>query len=446
MRMGGPTTCPARVTLAAWLLLASAAAWAGEPQGLHRALEQLSRAGKFSGAVVIRDARGTRFSHAYGFADPFEGRRFTADTPVDGASLAKTVTAAGILTLVAQRKIALDDPVRRHVPEYPYPATTLRNLLAHSGGLPDYAAFEPLEGKTTSAMLLELSRRQVAPAFEPGSDFAYCNLCYDTLALVIERVAGEPYQSFVNATLFRPAGLRSSQVRPRRLADWTGRAIGYRHNARGALERFDSWEGEAFYGGGNIAFTAADLARWGAYWWSPGLAATRQAAVRPAVIAGRTSGLTWGNWYCANRGRRCHYLGHHEGFHHMVYWDADRRIAIAMVTNNALDPRLQQSLQRALVAFAEGRPRKARSEIRAVLPDGAARPGHYRLSDGEDLTLTRGSRGSLAFKRRGLTYTAFPAGGPVHYVPGLDVCLASDSGGRLHWSSLYEELVGTPAD
>src|SRR5262245_56986373 len=75
-----------RLAVAAVLLVASVAADALDTTALHGALERLAREGKFSGAVVIRDADGVRFAQGYGFADPFSERRFTPDTPVDSAS------------------------------------------------------------------------------------------------------------------------------------------------------------------------------------------------------------------------------------------------------------------------------------------------------------------------------------------------------------------------
>jgi hypothetical protein len=186
------------------------------------------------------------------------------------------------------------------------------------------------------------------------------------------------------------------------------------------------------------------LAEWGAQWWRPPLVSVRAEAIAPALIAGKPSGLTWGNWYCAPRGRRCHYLGHHEGFHHMLYWDADRRTSVAMVSNNSLAPGLQQRLQRALVAFAEGRGAPARAELGAPLPDRTAVPGSYRFPARETVVVTAEGPSGMTIERRGITYPAYPTGTGIRYVPGLDAYLAGGSGGRLRLLSHYEDLEGAP--
>ena len=113
---------------------------------MPQALERLARDGELSGAVVIRGSDGVRFAGGYGPADPFTDRRFTPETPVDSASLAKPVTAAAVLMLARNGRVDLDAPVRRYLPSYPHEQATVRQLLAHSAGLPVEQMLEPLAG------------------------------------------------------------------------------------------------------------------------------------------------------------------------------------------------------------------------------------------------------------------------------------------------------------
>lgn len=429
--MGARTGLPSLLLLAA-STVASSAAVAREPAGLHQALDKLTREGKFSGAVVLRGPHGVRFARGYGWADPFERRAFTPDTPADSGSLAKPITSAAVLLLVRDGTIELDAPVQRYLPEYPHRAATVRHLLSHSAGLDLKESSEGLANKSNAALLAA----SAAPLFPPGSAFTYCNLCSITLALLIERMAGMHYLEFVKGRLALPPDV---SLRPQRLADWKGRAIGYRRSADGKIERFDSWEGELLYGAANFSISAAQLAKWGSEWGQSRLQTIRQAATTPARIGRNEAGLTLGNWYCAKGGRRCHYLGHHEGFHHMLYWDADRRISIAMLSNNALDPGLQQRLQRALVAFAQAKPEEARRELAAPLADMQVPMGRFELGRGEVVeVVARGERRSV--RRRGVDYPAYLFGTGISYVPGLDLYLAGAPNGRLLWLTLYEDL------
>ena len=426
-----------RLALAFIALTLSVPAGASEPPGLHPALARLTAEGKFSGAVVVRHARGTVFSRGYGPADPFTGRPFTPGTPVDSGSLAKPVTAAAVLLLARDGLLDLDAPVRRYLPEYPHSATRVRHLLAQSAGLSVDESESAIVGKSNEALLAAAGLRPAL--FEPGTAFTYCNLCTVTLAILIERISGSHYLDFARRRVGLPGGVT---IRPNRLADWTGRGIGYRRTAGGQFEPADSYDDERFYGAANLSISASQLASWGTQWWRPPLASIRPVASSPAVIAGKPSGLTWGNWYCAPRGRRCHYLGHHEGFHHMLYWDADRRISVAMVSNNTLAPALHHRLQRSLVRFAEGKGAAATRELAAPLADRAPVAGRYRFATGETVVVAAKGPSGMTVERRGVEYPAYPAGTGIRYVPGLDVYLARARGGRLRMLSLYEDLEG----
>lgn len=415
------------------LLVIGVAAEAGAQAGLHAILTGLADDGRFSGAVVIRDDKGIRFARGYGLADPFIGRAFTPETPVGSASLAKPVTAAAILILARDGKLELDAPVQRYLPEFPYALVTVRHLLAHSAGLPTEELLAPITGKTNRDFVVEMGARRLPTQFPAGSAFTYCNLCYSTLALLIERLSGRDYLDFVQSRVGLPT---SVTLRPARLADWANRAIGYGRAEDGRVVPADSYENELFFGTTNFSISATDLSKWGSEWWGAKLTAIRPLATTTATVSGNPSGLSWGNWYCAPSGMRCHYLGHHEGFHHMLYWNGDRKIAVAMVTNNSMAPSMHQSLQRALVAFAEDSDPSGLEPELALLD---AEPGRYRIRPGEELELRAdGQRRSIV--RRGISYPAYPVGGGIRYVPGLDAYFSGDTGACLRLVTLYEDL------
>lgn len=302
-------------------------------------------ANEFSGAVVLmRDGR-TVYARGFGLANREAGLAFTADTPSDGGSLAKTFTAAGLAWLAHEGRVEPDAPVVRVLPGYPHAATTLHQLVAHSNGLPPYYEFFdphfPADAaRTTAAMLEVVARVEPAPRFAPGTRFEYSNLGYDAAALVIERVSGRSYEAFVRERFFAPLGLSSSFARPARLADWPGvRTRGYRYRD-GRWQDFDAFDGEAFLGASNLMFSAADLARWGdAHAAGRVLPAAVAAAARPPpLIDGRSSPIDGLSWVCSDDGRRCHYTGSVQAFHAFVHWDRERRETVAFVSNGALPP------------------------------------------------------------------------------------------------------------
>jgi len=403
---------------------------------LDAALRRLAEEGSFSGAVVIRSSEGVAFARGYGFADPFTGRPFDPATPVDSASLAKPITAASVLLLVRSGLIDLDAAVARYLPEFPYPGVTVRQLLTHSAGLPNDGDLEPLASQNNADLLATMRSRGLSLRFPPGTGFNYCNTCYTTLALLIERVTRRGYLEVLQDSVALPTTVT---IRPRSLQEWQGRAIGFRRSTNGTLERADSYEGEAFYGSSNLSISALALAEWGSRWWTE-LAPVRIDATLLPRVGGGMSGLALGNWYCTRGGRRCHYLGHHEGFHHLLYWDVDRRLSVAMVTNNSLAPDLQQRLQRALVAFATGRPETASRELQRRLAGRQAIDGTYRTTGGERVTISAVPGGPfLRLIRRSVAYTVYPVGHGIGYAPGLDLYVTANERGRLQMLSLYED-------
>ena len=395
----------------------------------------LVAANEFSGAIVMMRGGAAVHARGFGIANHAAGIAFTPETPADGGSVAKTFTAAGIWWLADEGLVALDTAVRRYVPEYPHEQTTVRQLLSHSNGLPpDYGFFDAHFGtddvRATTEMLRIVAKELPQPSFTPGTRFEYSNLGYDAAALVIERVTGRSYATFVQERFFSRLDLRSSFARPARLAEWDGvRTIGYRWRD-GAWDLHDSFDGEAFLGASNLYFSAADLARWGS--------ANARGVALPADVfeAGQTqlrvSGLplelTGLSWYCDQRKVRCTYGGHNAGFHVFVYWDRELDGSVAFVSNSTLPAWKIVGLQRDLVHAWEGRPAVADTgaaflDVLDVDPSEIA--GRYVATGAPVLTVTAvQGRGIMMRLDSGVEYDAYPAARDVLYVPGLDLYLA----------------------
>lgn len=416
----------------------------------------LVAAHEFSGAIVLMRRGQTVYRRGFGMANHAAGVAFTPDTPSDGGSVAKTFTAAGVWWLAQERRIELDAPVTRYVPEYPDAQTTVRHLIAHSTGLsPDYGVFfDPFfakdEVRTTTALLRVVAEHASNPSFLPGSRFEYSNLGFDVAALVIERVTGQSYEAFVKDRFFGPLGMKSSLARPARLADWPGvRTMGYRRHD-GAWTEYDVFDMEAFLGASNLYFSAADLARWGsANAMGTALpAAVVDAGQKRVAIGGGHSGITGLSWYCDDARDHCHYPGVLNAFYSVVYWDRAREESVAFVSNSTLPPWKTIGLQRALVGALEARPPEADTTTAFERFDRATRSavaGSYRTQELGVIMIGAGSDGLLFRVGAGLDYGMFPVSKDVFYVPGLDYWVAF-SGGHpppaIHIKSMAHNVVG----
>lgn len=403
-----------------------------------------------SGAIVLSRDGATVAEAAWGVADHRTGTPFTLDTPADGGSLAKTLTAAALQWLVVEGAVDLDAPVTRYLPAYPHAGVTVAQLLSHSNGLPAYYEFfkpyfAPDEVWTTDALLAVVRRVAPTPAFTPGTRFEYSNLGYDAAARVIEVVTGRSYEQVLRERFLDRLGMRTTFARPARFADWPGpRTLGHRW-ADSAYETVDVWDNEGFLGASNLYFSARDLARWANAWAQDSavpVAVGERGRVRPR-IAGEPSAINGLSWYCDAADERCQYTGVYNAFHSLVYWDRTRRESAVLVTNSSVPAIVWVALQRALVELLRG---DALTEIpvsSAAAADAPLPTGRFR--DGVDRVTTLRADGDRLYVREGcgLEYQGFPVGGGVVYVPGTDDFYSAPP--PLRRRSMFRDELLTPA-
>ena len=398
----------------------------------------LHRRGMFDGAVVVGDTRGVLWQKGFGYANAERQVPFAPDTPADGASLAKTFTAALLVTLAGEGRVDLDASAQRLLPELPYPAITLRHLLSHSSGIPvlDYDYFDrflsPDRVRTTEVLLGVIAEQKPPLAFEPGSAFEYSSFGYDLAALAAARAAGKPFSELLRERVFVPLGIRSAFVRPGRLSEFPGlRTLGYRH-VDSKLEVNDVFDLEAFHGGSNIYISASDLHRWNASFFS-------KPALAFALINGQPSGLTLNNWYRDDT--RFWYSGHLAGFHSEVFRDMRLQRSIVFMSNNTLDAWLQKAIVPAVNAILDGRdPGPLVRPPTDVLAkeQRASLVGAWRLPEGERLAIDISDRGTR-ITRHGVSYRMVQVDPRTFYVPGLDFMVGFVKDTMVLWSNLGEQ-------
>lgn len=415
----------------------------------------LVAANEFSGAVVLMRSGEVVYQRGFGMANRAAGVAFTPETPSDGGSLAKTFTAAGIAWLAQAGRVDLDAPVTRYVPEYPHAATTVRQLVSHTNGLPPYYEFfdnhfKSEQVRTTAAMLAIVAREAPAPSFPPGSRFEYSNFAFDVAALLIERVTGEDFVAFVNAQFFARLDMTGSFARPGRFADWRGvRTMGYQWQD-GGWKIVDVYDMEAFLGASNFYFPAIDLARWAAAYAAgnalpPDVAA---AGARRPVIAGQSSGINSLSWYCDEPDTRCYYTGSLNAFHGFVYWDRKRNEAVVFVSNSSLPPWSTVTLERALVSALAGDTMRAEAPVAFETfrkDTRSAVAGTYAVEGLGTVTISHSANALRWRVGTGLEFDVFQVSGDVFYVPGPDYWLAFSGGARpstLHLRSVFKDARG----
>lgn len=211
--------------------------------GVEALLRKQAAADRFSGAALIAKSGQTVFSNAYGLADRERGIANTIETRFRIGSMNKMFTAVATLQLVDAGKLALDDPVGKHLRGYPNrdvaSKVTVRHLLTHTGGTgdifgPEYDANRLQLREHADYVKLYGSR---APNFEPGTQFQYSNYGFVLLGAIIEAVSGESYYDYVRDHVFGPAGMTSTDSLPESV-EVPNRSVGYMRPFFGAR----SWQ------------------------------------------------------------------------------------------------------------------------------------------------------------------------------------------------------------
>ncbi|HMJ71222.1 MAG TPA: serine hydrolase domain-containing protein [Cyclobacteriaceae bacterium] len=230
----------------------------------------------FSGVLLVADSGKTIYHKAFGY------RNFDTKEPIDTASVfelasvSKQFTSMVIMMLKEEGKLGYDDPLEKYLPIIPYKNITIRHLLTHTSGLPDYqAVMDQHWDKTKVAGNAECIEYLVkyAPAklFEPGEKYEYSNTGYMLLASVAEKASGIEFISFARARIFAPVEMTTTDIRTQdEKSALRGMAWGHIWvNEKNAYVRADSmiqfnygiWLGNR-KGPGRISSTSSDMLKW----------------------------------------------------------------------------------------------------------------------------------------------------------------------------------------
>ena len=185
---------------------------------LDKWLSSLYSQGKFQGVVLLATDGEVIFSKGYGFADYQEKEQLTQHSSFNLASVSKQFTAAGIILLKQQGKLSYSDQMKKLIPELSfYNDVTIRHLLNHTSGIPDYLSlannYIPENETVTTEKLIKVYS-EITPGFKfkPGDKFQYSNINYVLLAEIIERITGKSYADYLRKNIFQSLGMNHTKV------------------------------------------------------------------------------------------------------------------------------------------------------------------------------------------------------------------------------------------
>jgi CubicO group peptidase (beta-lactamase class C family)/microsomal dipeptidase-like Zn-dependent dipeptidase len=316
--------------------------------------------------LVLRDGKPA-LQRAYGLAD-LEAR--TPVSPVTNyrlASVTKQFTAAAILLLAEDGKLALDDPIRKWLPELPDATrpVTLRHLLSHTGGLIDYedlVADAPQARNSDDAPqvhdsdVLALLAKQNRVYFAAGSNYRYSNSGYSLLSLVVAKASGQRFADFLRQRIFEKLGMHNTLAFEQGISTVPQRAFGYSAE-RGAWTRTDQSSTSAVLGDGGIYSSTGDLAKWDAALYDERLLSrqSRELAFAPATHTDNPS-IDYGfGWRIT--GETLWHSGETRGFRNVIIRYPERKLTVIVLTNRN-DPEPYATAQTIARLYLPGAPRQ----------------------------------------------------------------------------------------
>jgi len=352
--------------------------------------------------IVVKDGQ-VLLRKAYGLANVELNVPLRPDSVMAIASLSKQFTAAAILKLVEQRKMALDDDITRFLPSYPTHGAriTVEHLLTHTSGISGLSETSDLRATTASdGKVIDLAAdwvRDLPADAAPGERWAYSNWGYNLLATIVEQVSGKSYADFLDEQIFGPLGMTHTFYTDRRRVIPL-RAVGYDTSGDTVMNVLPS-RSRAYHpsGAGGLLSTVDDLATWNDA-LSRGRVLSRASLDRMFTPYRLNDGTSTGYGYGWDIGE---YEGHpvHEhaggvsGFQSFVVRIPDANLYVAILSNGTPMTAPLQATAHRVAALALGRPIPEPQGI--SVPPGTLEGlvGTFRGSDvGTFATLREGDR------------------------------------------------------
>jgi len=234
----------------------------------------MAAAGRPGFAMLVKHDGNVLFEQGYGVRDLREKQTIDARTNFRLASCSKQFTAMAIMLLVHDGKLRYDEPLTEIFPEFPAygKSISVRNLLNHTSGLPDYEdlmnAAEKEKGPVWSpehqirdSEVLQLLEKESRGKFMPGSKWEYSNSGYVILGLIVAKRSGKSFGGFLHERIFAPLQMNHTLVFEKNRNEVADRAYG--HSKRdGDFAETDQSSTSATQGDGGIYSNLEDLSRW----------------------------------------------------------------------------------------------------------------------------------------------------------------------------------------
>jgi CubicO group peptidase (beta-lactamase class C family) len=305
----------------------------------------------FSGVVLIADKGKPIYYKSMGF------RNFETKIPVDTAdifelaSVSKQFTSMVIMMLKEEGKLNYDDPIENYLADIPYQGITIRHLLTHTSGLPDYQTIMDEHWDKSKVAgnddILEYLRMYHPPSlFIPGSKYEYSNTGYVLLGSIAEKASGLDFIEFCRKNIFTPLRMTDTDLRtPEEKKSIQNFALGHIYvEGKQRYVRADSFPSSNYTiwlgnrkGPGRISSTARDLLKWDQALYSNDLLpqAILSDAFKPYKLSNDSLSYYGFGWMLDKTGKKVMHTGGNPGYNTKIVRYLGNNRTIILLCNNA---------------------------------------------------------------------------------------------------------------
>jgi len=279
-------------------------------------LSEASARGEFNGTALVFDGGNVVYQGAFGVRSIDSGTALDVNSQFRLASVSKQFTAMAIMQLMEDGKLRYDQDIRDFIHELPYEGITIRHLLHHVSGLPDYEPLMDQNWKTelkvddparytdgNADVIKMLVATKMPVYFKPGEKWRYSNTGYNLLGSIVAKASGVSFAEFLKTRVFDPAGMSSTLLYDFVIGPdphMPNRAYGYQVEWNGTdLSPADSHYLNRGQGEDGVYSTVGDMLKWDRALYTEKLVskATLQEAFTPAVLNnGKTTDYGFG-WF-----------------------------------------------------------------------------------------------------------------------------------------------------
>lgn len=306
----------------------------------------------FSGAVLLADKRSSIYHKVFGFLN-FETKTALDTTSIfELASVSKQFTAMIIMMLKEEGKLNYDDLVEKYIPYLPYPNITIRHLLNHTSGLPDYQAIMDTHWDQTKVannndIIEYLKKYHPEKLFEPNTKYEYSNTGYVLLASIAEKASGKDFITMSQQQIFAPFKMKSTNIRSleekRSIKNF---ALGHIYvEEKKRFIRADSFPSSNYTiwlgnrkGPGRISSTTSDLLKWDQALYTEQLVKkeTMAEAFAPAKLKNDSLSYYGFGWEISKDGKTVLHTGDNPGYKTEIIRHIGENKTLIILCNNAL--------------------------------------------------------------------------------------------------------------